>query len=131
MRVGRPAGNRGALVHEWLRPLPVVDGVHRLPGADVRREFARLYMMVRSAEGRTPTDAQLARLPSTDVSAPHAPEWALRAASLRMLMRRLGRGRGPMAILDVGHGNGWMSGHLAGPPGATVVGLDAVHEELV
>ena len=128
-----PATDGGeAIVREWLRPLPVVDGVHRLPGADSRMEFARLYAEVRRAEGRALSDARLARLPRTDADDPLAGEWAIRAASLRMLLRHLGQRRGhrPHAILDVGCGNGWMSAHLAGLPGALVVGLDAVHEEL-
>ncbi len=47
MALAPPTGGGEAVIREWLRRLPVVDGVHRLPGADSRMEFARLYTEVR------------------------------------------------------------------------------------
>jgi SAM-dependent methyltransferase len=102
----------GFVVHE-------VGGVWRFLGRrEEYREFVERYAAVRRAEGWGSEDpAYFQALPYRDLSGRHPEIWRLRAVSFRALTRRLveplARRRGPLAALDLGAGNGWLSYRLA------------------
>lgn len=83
-----------------------------------------LYLSVREKEGRLFPDELAARLPDLPAKHPLADEWRARAASCERLKRYLARASRPLAILDLGCGNGWLSNRLASLPSACVCGLD-------
>jgi ubiquinone/menaquinone biosynthesis C-methylase UbiE len=64
-------------------------------------------------------------LPEIDPSHIHHAEWMIRKPSLERLAAFL---RGPLLLLDVGCGNGWMSNHLTRH--GSVIGLDMNLPEL-
>lgn len=90
--------------------------------------FEAHYGAVRAREGRILTDAQVRALPE----APglwNAEEWRMRARSAARLCAHLAV-RGPgRRVLEVGCGNGWLSGLLQ-RAGHTVIGIDPFTEEL-
>lgn len=75
------------------------------------RGFLERYRAVRRDEGwgsREP--AYYRALPFRDLSGRHPEIWRIRAISYRALKRHvLDRAEGPLRILDVGAGNGWLS----------------------
>ena len=83
-----------------------------------------LYLSVREKEGRLYPDDLAARLPHLPPNHPLADEWRARAASSDRLRRYLTRSSRPLAILELGCGNGWLSHQLARIPSAWVCGLD-------
>lgn len=92
--------------------------------------FAALYTQVREQEGRIYPDEVVQRLPEIDRGHPLEEEWKMRRDSARRLCRYL-RGRpGPLTILEVGCGNGWLSAQMARIPRTQVVGLDVNPREL-
>lgn len=103
------------------RAQPVVDG-------------PTPYLRARAIEGRLYPDSLVASLPRVPDDHPLAGEWRLRAdsaARLTAYVATLAESRGhPLAILEIGCGNGWLANALAGVPGTDVVGLDVNHLEL-
>ncbi len=99
-----------------------LDGIWRflLPERQAHyAQFIREYETVRRQEGRGAADSAYYRaLPYRDLSGRLSADWRIRAASfeaflkrvLAPLERRTGR---PLAGLDLGAGNGWLSGRLA------------------
>jgi SAM-dependent methyltransferase len=83
-----------------------------------------LYLSVREKEGRLYPDDLAARLPDLPPEHPLSGEWRARAASCEWLKRYLARSSQPLAILELGCGNGWLSNQLAGIPSTWVCGLD-------
>lgn len=90
---------------------------------------ADLYLRVRAKEGRLHPDDLVMRLPHVPETHPHALEWRLRAASASALSRHLSRHSRPLAILDLGCGNGWLAARL-NQAGHTLLGLDLNRFEL-
>ena len=89
---------------------------------DRQRYFSRFikdYEYVRSAEGRGSSDAEFYwALPYTDVTGRNSWQWSIRCRTYAYLENRilphLSRGANqPLAILDLGAGNGWLSYRLA------------------
>ena len=83
-----------------------------------RRRWARAYMRLRRAEGRgAGGEAELLALPYL-TAGPLAGQWAIRARTFDAFVRRVvaplaaERAR-PLAVLDLGAGNGWLSARLA------------------
>lgn len=93
-------------------------------------DFARAYHAIREKEGRMYSDEVLRTLPDISTESPLHAEWMIRKASLERLMGHLHSLDRPLRILDLGCGNGWMSHHLSHLPGAEVLGMDLVTEEL-
>jgi len=83
-----------------------------------RRRWARAYMRLRRAEGRgAGGEAELLALPYV-TAGPLAGQWAVRARTFDAFTRRvvspLAKERArPLAVLDLGAGNGWLCARLA------------------
>ena len=103
------------------RPIAVVDGLHR--------RFRQEYAAHRAAEGRAALDA--GTLPYVPAG-PLARQWSVRARSWEAFSRHVLRpaqqradvhALGPLRLLDLGAGNGWLA-HRAAVAGAAAVALD-------
>ncbi|RPI24589.1 MAG: SAM-dependent methyltransferase, partial [Chloroflexota bacterium] len=92
---------------------------------------ADLYLRVREREGRLYPDEIVRRLPDIPADHPLANEWHLRASSSARLIRYLERLGRPLAVLELGCGNGWLSAQAAHTPEAQIWGLDRYTCELV
>jgi SAM-dependent methyltransferase len=83
-----------------------------------RRRWARAYARLRRAEGRgSGGEAELLALPYLKAG-PLAGQWAIRSRTFDAFLRRvvspLSKERArPLAVLDLGAGNGWLSARLA------------------
>ena len=102
------------------------EGIWRFLPPSRAREFAdflREYQTVRADEGWGASDASYYRvLPHVDQDDPQRNIWRIRAHSFEWLLALIGSG-GPLKILDVGAGNGWLANQL-GRRGHTVAALD-------
>jgi SAM-dependent methyltransferase len=99
------------------------------PATDLHQRFRRDYADHRASEGHATIDART--LPYV-TSGPLARQWAVRARSweaferrvLRPAQRRADvRAAGPLRVLDLGAGNGWLA-HRAATAGAEALALD-------
>ena len=93
-------------------------------------EFEQHYIRLREQEGRLYTDEQLAMLPSIHKDHINYREWQIRKRSCMHLLRYIKQKSRIQSILEVGCGNGWLSGQLAKSTGATVLGTDINNTEL-
>ena len=102
---------------------------HPAPLTAARRRFRTEYASHRAAEGRGELDART--LPYV-TSGPLARQWAVRARSWEAFCRRIlrpaqqradVRAAGPLRVLDLGAGNGWLA-HRAAVAGAEALALD-------
>jgi SAM-dependent methyltransferase len=85
--------------------------------------FLREYQTVRADEGWGASDASYYRaLPRVDQDDPQRNIWRIRARSFERLLAIMGNA-GPLKILDVGAGNGWLANQLT-RRGHTVAALD-------
>lgn len=109
-------------------------GVYRFLSArraEAAAAFARQYRLVREREGyRVESPDYYRALPSVDRRCPRAAEWRVRRESCEQLSRRVlsGVDRGPLRVLDLGAGNGWLSHRLAAA-GHRVVAVDRLDDE--
>jgi protein-L-isoaspartate O-methyltransferase len=94
------------------------------------RDFEDIYVAVKQQERRIYTDEQLQRLPYVDAMHLYHKEWKIRQRSCERLLTRLRKKHGPLRILEVGCGNGWLSAKMAEIPDADVIGLDVNHVEI-
>jgi len=88
-----------------------------------------LYLRLREKEGRLYADDIVASLPRIPAGHPFAAEWRARAKSASRLTRYLSARPGPLCILELGCGNGWLS-NLLSKAGHTVLGIDQNRHEL-
>jgi SAM-dependent methyltransferase len=100
------------------RGYPLVDGIATLISAedlDRYQPFLAHYRRVRAAEGWLVDPATWRTLPYPPPDMPHAALWRRRSRSFERLLAVLAdRGRGrPLAILDLGAGNCWLTWQLA------------------
>jgi SAM-dependent methyltransferase len=102
---------------------------------DRHRRFRRDYAEHRASEGRAALDART--LPYV-TSGPLARQWAVRARSWEAFERRVlqpaqrradVRADGPLRVLDLGAGNGWLA-HRAAVAGAEALALDVRDDEV-
>ena len=84
----------------------------------------------REREGRRLPDAVVASLPDVPASHPLSHEWRQRADLRARLVAYLRALPGPMTVVDVGCGNGWLANRIAGIDATRVVGVDAIPEEV-
>lgn len=89
-------------------------------------DFSAIYHRTRAKEGRLLPDGVVVDLPEHE-GGQHRSEWLARKADLRWLLAHMKNG--PLTVLDIGCGNGWMSTRLA-RAGHHVVGVDPHAEEL-
>src|SRR5258706_8543380 len=82
-----------------------------------------LYFRMRENEGRLYSDDIVAHLPSVTNGHPLTNEWCARSTSASRLTRYLSRQAKPLAILELGCGNGWFS-NLLSKSGHRVIGVD-------
>jgi ubiquinone/menaquinone biosynthesis C-methylase UbiE len=94
------------------------------------KEFGELYIASREKESRIYTDAQVAQLPETDLNHVYNSEWSVRGRSANRLLNYLTKKNTPLNILEVGCGNGWLSGKLAAIDNSSVRGIDINENEL-
>ena len=88
-----------------------------------------LYLRLREKEGRLYSDDIVASLPRIPAGHPFAAEWRVRAKSASRLTRYLTARPGPLSILELGCGNGWLS-NLLSKAGHVVLGMDQNRHEL-
>jgi SAM-dependent methyltransferase len=114
-----------------LRDSSILTNIH-VPGNTTiwDRWFEKSYITICCMESRLYTDDELDRLPDIAPDHPHYREWQLRKSSMTRLVRRIKAKSGPLDILDVGCGNGWLSHHLAEIPNTKVTALDINFTEL-
>ena len=111
---GEPSGARcAACALEY----PVIDGIGRFLPPDRAASFAPFlhdYTTVRLAEGRASADPEFfRRLPAPTPGTPLEAQWRMRARTWAVVERRvLGVSSGPLRVLDVGAGVGWLSNRL-------------------
>ncbi len=110
------------------------QGIYRcLPAARARcwDRFVEQYRLVREREGYRPdVPDYYRRLPSVPRADPAAPVWRIRRESYAHLLRHVlpAVWRGPIHILDLGAGCGWLSHRLASF-GHHVVAVDRLDDE--
>jgi SAM-dependent methyltransferase len=115
---------------ERLSGAPCSAGVAYLSDPAPFADREERYRQVRKREGRLYDDAAVRALPEIDSAHPLAREWAARRDSFARLKTYLTWNARAPTILDLGCGNGWMSGRLAEIPGSRVYGLDLNQYEL-
>jgi SAM-dependent methyltransferase len=92
-------------------------------------QFVRDYEHVRKEEGRGSKESEFyLALPFRDLTARNSWQWSIRAKTFRYMEQEIlpklsGDGDLPLAILDLGAGNGWMS-HLLARAGHRPVAVD-------
>jgi ubiquinone/menaquinone biosynthesis C-methylase UbiE len=104
--------------------------IYILPTAETAPDFESLYLAVRGLEQRIYTDEQLRQLPEIAPSHVHYKEWQIRKLSSERLITYLAKKKKPLAILEIGCGNGWLAAKLAGLRDARVFALDVNEVEL-
>ena len=92
--------------------------------------FEKDYIGIRRKEGRIYTDRELKMLPDVAFSHPHYREWMIRKRSCLKLVTYLKNIPGPLKILEIGCGNGWLAARLSELPDSEVIGLDINQSEL-
>ncbi|RWY55695.1 class I SAM-dependent methyltransferase [Mucilaginibacter gilvus] len=101
-----------------------------LPALETEPDFEALYLGVRGLEQRIYTDEQLRQLPQIAPSHVHYKEWQIRKRSSERLVTYLAKKKKPLAILEIGCGNGWLAAKLAGIKEAHIFALDVNEVEL-
>jgi ubiquinone/menaquinone biosynthesis C-methylase UbiE len=98
------------IIEEFL-DLKTVNGVVRI--SEVDDAFEKLYLQVRKKENRIYSDDEIKLLPYASKINPHKNEWALRTKSFLRFKEYLSHKKSKLNILDLGCGNGWLTGQLA------------------
>jgi len=98
--------------------------------ADFISAFGKQYISLRKKEGRLFTDQEVASLPEITATNNLKKEWDIRKASCARLISHLSRKRRPLAILEIGCGNGWLSNQISKIKDVVVTGMDINSFEL-
>lgn len=110
--------------------IPFKRGVFHLSPTGPFEKGEEAYLKLRDSEGRIYSDEALRKLPEVEKDHPLSGEWGIRSNSLDRVMAYLTRKQGPLTLLDIGCGNGWMSRCFAERLQAEVLGLDTNMLEL-
>ena len=105
-------------------------GVHYLTEPGAAEHQTTLYLSSRTKEGRIYSDAVVKALPHVQSNHPLRGEWCIRDNSSRRFLGYLAGRSGPLTLLDVGCGNGWMAARLARLLDCEVCALDLNRTEL-
>lgn len=105
------------------------DKLYVSKGPSVFEDFETDYIKTRNQEKRILSIDAIRKLPTVPKSHPYFNEWQVRKFSSRKLIT-FQRNRNNSVILELGCGNGWLSGNLARSLDAMVVGVDVQHTEL-
>jgi ubiquinone/menaquinone biosynthesis C-methylase UbiE len=92
--------------------------------------FAAQYYEMRKNEGRIYTDTELRQLPHVDSFHIYHEEWQVRKNSCNRLLKWLKQKQGPISILEIGCGNGWLTAQMASVENTCVTGADINGPEL-
>ncbi|MEO6668587.1 MAG: methyltransferase domain-containing protein [Ferruginibacter sp.] len=92
--------------------------------------FEKMYLSIREKEKRVYTDEEVAVLPQIASSHIHYKEWLVRKRSANRLLSYLKKKKGPVSLLEVGCGNGWLIAKMATIPQSHAVGIDINNFEL-
>jgi ubiquinone/menaquinone biosynthesis C-methylase UbiE len=98
--------------------------------SSISKKFEKLYIASREKEHRIYSDEQVTQLPVIESSHIHSGEWKVRRRSASRLINYLEKKNKPLAILEVGCGNGWFSSRLATIKNSSVTGIDINETEL-
>jgi|APIni6443716594_1056825.scaffolds.fasta_scaffold228295_2 ubiquinone/menaquinone biosynthesis C-methylase UbiE len=99
------------MIIEEFKELKTINGVIRI--SEVDETFEKLYLQVRNKEKRIYTDDEVKLLPYASKRNPHKTEWALRTKSFLRFKKYLSQKESKLNILDLGCGNGWLTGQLS------------------
>ena len=114
-----------------------IDGIWRMLLPERQpffSQFIREYESIRRAEGRGSDDPAYYRaLPYRDLTGQMQTDWQIRAASFDALIKQIllpaeKTSSQPLRVVDIGAGNGWLSGRLAGR-GHTVMAVDLISND--
>jgi ubiquinone/menaquinone biosynthesis C-methylase UbiE len=92
--------------------------------------FEKRYIACRTLEKRMYSDEEVIKLPECPATHPHYREWRMRRASAGKLCAYLATKKKPLAILEIGCGNGWMLHQLSTISRTSLTGLDINFTEL-
>lgn len=92
--------------------------------------FEAMYIDIRKKEKRIYDDRQVELLPLIHTQHIHFREWQVRRRSANRLLTYLSKKKRPLAILEIGCGNGWLSAKMADIGGSHVTGIDINKTEL-
>lgn len=107
------------------------DGINYLSDIDTFAQFRDLYLKVRLKERRILDDNVVEQLPYiTKQMSVHFKEWKTRARSFEQLRQHVNSSNRPLALMDLGCGNGWMAARLAKSDTLKVSAVDVNVEEL-
>ena len=124
-------GNSGILIENLIPMATGSDQIKlELKPKSNHEDFVRQYIETRKKEKRFYSNEEVMQLPDLPVSHTLFKEWQLRKKSAAMLRDFCQKKKGPIKILEVGCGNGWLSAYLATIPLSEVTGIDINYVEL-
>ena len=99
-------------------------------GISRNNSFETAYLKLREKENRILSDDAVKKLPETNIIGSKKAEWQMRQSSLAIVTKQL-RKSGAKNILELGCGNGWLSGRLAKVLDADVCAVDINETEIL
>jgi len=99
------------MIIEEFKDLETVNGVIRI--SEIDETFEKLYLKVRRKENRIYSYDEIKLLPYASKLNAHKQEWDIRTKSFLRFKEFLLRKKSKLNILDLGCGNGWLTGQLA------------------
>lgn len=88
-----------------------INGVIHL--SEVDENFEKLYLKLLKRDKRLYSDEEVKLLPYASKKNPHKAEWALKTKSFLRFRDYLSKKESTLNVLELGCGNGWLTGQLA------------------